>query len=230
MLKKFKQIILDYSSPQNYYLQNSIKDFSKTCGSVCRLIDVGSGRSPFIGKFCFEIKILVDIEKRGSVDMLSDVQALAIKDNHADLVLLTEVLEHVPDENKALKEISRILSLGGWFILSVPFLFGIHESVDYRRWTAQGIQKLLEDHGFKIIDFQTRGGFFSTVLCIWRNMPRELLGGNFRSAMAKILSPLIALNFILCLILTPLAILLDQLDKKKLSSTGYIVLCQKPAK
>ncbi len=60
-------------------------------------------------------------------------------------------------------------------------------------------------------------------------MPRELLGGNYRSLIAKILIPVIGLHLILCMLLTPGAILLDKFDKGKLSTTGYIALCQKRA-
>jgi SAM-dependent methyltransferase len=230
MLKKIKKILLDYGTPQHYYLQNTIREFSKKCGHVSLLIDIGCGYSPFFEKFSYKSKILFDIEKRGNIDLLSDVQSLSLRDNCADLVLLTEVLEHISDERVALTEINRILSQGGWFIISVPFLFGIHETVDFRRWTDQGLRKLLEEHGFKIVDFVYRGGIFSALLCLWRNMPRELLGGDFQSLLAKVFFPLIWLHFIICLLLTPIAILLDNFDKSKLSSTGYIVLCQKNAK
>lgn len=227
MLKRIKQILLDYSNPHQFYLKKSIKELSKKCGSINTMIDIGCGNSPFIDKFLAKNIILTDIEKRGDVDFISDAQALPIKNDYLDLVLFTEVLEHIKDENFTLFEIYRIIKPGGWFVISVPFLFGIHERVDYRRWTDQGLRMVLETHGFKIIDFIYKGGIFSTLLVIWRNIPRELLGGNFRSVMAKILFPAIVFNFILCLILTPIAILLDKLDKKKLSSTGYTVLCQK---
>jgi SAM-dependent methyltransferase len=230
MLKSLKQTLLNYSTPQHYYLQNSIRDFSKKIDHVSLIIDIGCGYSPFIEKFSYKRRILVDIEKRGDIDFLSDVQSLAIKDNSAELVLLTEVLEHVPDENKTLSEIYRILRPNGWFIVSVPFLFGVHETVDYRRWTAQGLRKQLQEQGYNITDFRYRGGCFSTLLCLWRNMPRELLGGDFRSFMAKVFVPLIGLHFVICLLLTPIVIFLDRLDKKKLSSTGYIVLCRRSAK
>jgi hypothetical protein len=90
-----------------------------------------------------------------------------------------------------------------------------------------GLQKLLKVHGFKIVDFVYRGGIFSALLCIWRNIPRDLLGGSFQSTKAKVLYPIITLHFILCLILTPIAVFLDKLDKKKQFSVGYIVPCQK---
>jgi len=227
MLKRLKRLLFDYSTPQHYYLQKSIKDFSKRCGYGSLLIDIGCGHSPFTKKFLSKNLILVDIKKRGNVNFLSDVQALSIKGNCADLVLFTEVLEHVKDENKALAEIYRILRPGGWFIVSVPFLFGIHEAIDYRRWTAQGLRKLLQGHDFNIVDFRYRGAYFSTLLCLWRDMPRELLGGDFQSLTAKFLSPLIGLHFVICMLLTPVVILLDKVDKRKLSTIGYIVLCRK---
>lgn len=221
--------MLNYSTPQHHYLQSSIERFSGKCGHSSLLIDIGCGHSPFLEKFSYDTKVLIDIERRGYVDVVSDVQALSIKDRCADLVILTEVLEHVTDERIALDEIYRILSPTGWFIISTPFMFGMHEKIDYRRWTAQGLRKLLEDHGFKIVEFNYRGGIVSVLLTSWRNIPKDLLGGDFQSRTAKLLYPIIALHFLFCFVLTPFAILFDKFDKNKLSSTGYVILAQKPS-
>jgi hypothetical protein len=70
---------------------------------------------------------------------------------------------------------------------------------------------------------------FSNLFLCHRLIKVELLGGNFKSKIAKLFFPLIALHFAVCLILTPMAILLDGLDKKKLSASGYAVLCEKSA-
>jgi ubiquinone/menaquinone biosynthesis C-methylase UbiE len=146
MLKKIKKVLLDYSTPQHYYFQNIMKNFSKKVGHIPFLIDVGCGQAPFLYKFSYNQKVLIDIEKGiDDIDFLCcDVQALAIKDGCADMVLLNEVLEHVEDEKKALSEIYRVLRPGGFFVISVPFLFGIHEKVDYRRWTEQGCKNYLK--------------------------------------------------------------------------------------
>lgn len=50
-----------------------------------------------------------------------DVQNLPFDDNYFNLIICNHVLEHVYDEEKAMKEIYRVLDKGGTAILQVPF-------------------------------------------------------------------------------------------------------------
>jgi SAM-dependent methyltransferase len=53
-------------------------------------------------------------------DVKADLRALPFEDNTYDLVLCNHVLEHVPNDKKAMGEIHRVLKLGGTAILQVP--------------------------------------------------------------------------------------------------------------
>lgn len=54
-------------------------------------------------------------------DIVVDVQNMVnLNDNTFDGVICSHVLEHVPDDVKAMKEIFRVLKPGGWAILMVP--------------------------------------------------------------------------------------------------------------
>jgi GT2 family glycosyltransferase/2-polyprenyl-3-methyl-5-hydroxy-6-metoxy-1,4-benzoquinol methylase len=50
-----------------------------------------------------------------------DLQQLSFPDDHFDLVITQDVLEHVPEPGKALKEIQRVLKPGGYHIFTVPY-------------------------------------------------------------------------------------------------------------
>ncbi len=50
-----------------------------------------------------------------------DIQKMPFADNSFDVVLCNHVLEHIPDDYKALSEIQRVLSPKGWAILQIPF-------------------------------------------------------------------------------------------------------------
>ncbi|NOZ23542.1 MAG: class I SAM-dependent methyltransferase [Planctomycetes bacterium] len=50
----------------------------------------------------------------------SDVTCINLPDNTADVTILSEILEHVPDERAALREACRITKPGGRIIVSVP--------------------------------------------------------------------------------------------------------------
>ena len=49
-----------------------------------------------------------------------DVQHIPFKSDTFDCILCSHVLEHVPDDQKAMREMFRILRPGGWAILQVP--------------------------------------------------------------------------------------------------------------
>ena len=53
-------------------------------------------------------------------DVKLDVQAMPFEDHTFDVVLCNHVLEHVPDDLKAMREIYRVLKPGGWAIMQVP--------------------------------------------------------------------------------------------------------------
>jgi SAM-dependent methyltransferase len=53
-----------------------------------------------------------------------DLQAIDLPDDSLDVVLSAHVLEHVPDTDKALSELRRVIAPGGRLLLQVPVLQG----------------------------------------------------------------------------------------------------------
>jgi SAM-dependent methyltransferase len=51
-----------------------------------------------------------------------DVTALPFEDRHFDAIICSHVLEHVPDDRRALAELRRVLRPDGWAVLLVPIL------------------------------------------------------------------------------------------------------------
>ncbi|MFT5228776.1 MAG: SAM-dependent methyltransferase [Glaciecola sp.] len=49
-----------------------------------------------------------------------DITNITEKDNHFDVILCNHVLEHIPDDHKAMSELFRVMKIGGWAILQVP--------------------------------------------------------------------------------------------------------------
>lgn len=97
-----------------------------------------------------------------------DIYKLPFKDNSFDLVLSTEVLEHLKEPEKALKEIIRVSRK--YILLSVPnepffmlsnFLRGKNitrwgndiEHINY--WTSQGFEKFVKKENVRIIKVKT---------------------------------------------------------------------------
>lgn len=81
-------------------------------------------------------------------DVFADGAALPIADASIDTVLLLEVLEHVRHAPAVLASIARVLKPGGLLLLSVPFLYPLHDAPhDYRRYTAGGLEAAIRDAG-----------------------------------------------------------------------------------
>jgi SAM-dependent methyltransferase len=54
------------------------------------------------------------------VSTKADITNIPCKDNVFDVVLCNHVLEHVPDDQRAMRELFRALAPGGWAILQSP--------------------------------------------------------------------------------------------------------------
>ena len=53
-------------------------------------------------------------------DVKADICKLPFKDNSYDVILCNHVLEHIPDDTKAMQELYRVLKPGGWGIFQIP--------------------------------------------------------------------------------------------------------------
>lgn len=58
--------------------------------------------------------------KYGEDVIKADITAIPFNDNSMDVVLSSHVLEHIPDDGKAIAELFRVMKPGGWGVLQVP--------------------------------------------------------------------------------------------------------------
>jgi SAM-dependent methyltransferase len=63
-------------------------------------------------------------------DIKLDVQDMPFGNEEFDVVICNHVLEHVPDDHKALLEIYRVLKTGGFALLQVPTNYGQEQTVE----------------------------------------------------------------------------------------------------
>jgi len=120
-----------------------------------KVVDVGCGKKPF--KEYFEDYIGVDVT--GSPDIVASVTDLPLKDDSADSVICSEVLEHVSNTPKAMDEISRITKKGGHLYLTVPMYWYLHYIPnDYWRFTCYSLKLIVEKFGFDVKYINRTGG------------------------------------------------------------------------
>jgi hypothetical protein len=51
-----------------------------------------------------------------------DITQIPYAENTVDIILCSHILEHIPDDHKAMTELYRILKSGGWAIIQVPII------------------------------------------------------------------------------------------------------------
>ena len=53
-------------------------------------------------------------------DVKADICNLPFEDNSYDVILCNHVLEHIPDDTKAMQELYRVMKPGGWGVFQIP--------------------------------------------------------------------------------------------------------------
>lgn len=110
-------------------------------------------------------------------DEYLNVTDMPFPDNSQDAYLCISVLEHVPDIQKALIEISRTLKVGGAVLLTVPFAYPVHDEADFWRMSRGAFERNFERYEVKA--FVHLGGLLSTI-CDVLQRPRYQRRGRHR--------------------------------------------------
>lgn len=132
-----------------------------------RVLDYGCADMPYRSLFPMNFEYLgADLPGNPHATIEIDCDGcLSIADSSVDVVLSSQVLEHVEAPSRYLEECWRVLRPGGTLLLSTHGLMTYHrDPVDYWRWTGEGLKKIVADHGFQIREFQGVMGLAATGL------------------------------------------------------------------
>lgn len=146
-------------------------------------------------------------------NILADITSIPLLEGSVDSVLFLMVLAHLPNPDKGLMEIYRILKKGGKVFISTVENYPAHDLPDdYFRYRLPGIISLCKRAGFKISDSDSWGNIwqtnavnfntfvFQTIKMIWdktKFLPLLIL-------LLILLYPLTVISNFLAVILTPL--------------------------
>jgi SAM-dependent methyltransferase len=115
-----------------------------------RVLDVGCGVKPYYPFFAAAAEYVgVDVQENPNADLTGAVESLPVGDESFDIVLCTQVLEHVDDPAQAVRELHRVTAPGGRVLASTHGVMLYHPNPqDLWRWTHTGLERLFRDGGW----------------------------------------------------------------------------------
>jgi 2-polyprenyl-3-methyl-5-hydroxy-6-metoxy-1,4-benzoquinol methylase len=148
-----------------------------------------------------------------------------------DLVVLSEVLEHIPDDEGALATVCELLGERGWLVLTVPGdpkLWNVEDerAGHARRYTREELHSKLTENGFEIHEMINWG--FPLTKWLYRLEVRQMerhrpAKDNGRERGTRLPMPLLALARPFLAVLADVESMLSRLDR----GVGYVVLARK---
>lgn len=175
-------------------------------------------------------KLLAQAEKRGfkvttcdiveekNPDILGDLCTLDLGDEVYDIVVCSEVIEHLHSPHLAIDNIYKALKKGGKLIVTIPFMFPIHaDPFDFVRYTKAGLRNLLKM--FDSVDVKERNSYFEAIDVLW--VRTLYLKSDHSFILTRIIVPFVYY------LKRPLTILLTKLFPSDAMTTGYNVLAVK---
>lgn len=115
--------------------------------------------------------------------MQFDLTACPLKDACADAIIALNVLEHIPDDGKAIDEIFRILRPSGKAIIEVPAGPGLYDIYDrqllhHRRYRMANLISQFERSGFQIVERSHLGFFLYPAFWLVKKWNRRYLAAS----------------------------------------------------
>jgi SAM-dependent methyltransferase len=165
----------------NYYLLTQLKQVLEYVISnyliklnQITLLDFGCGNKPYQELFKpLDLHYIgADIALNPVADVIIDTVtgSVQLEDGSIDVVLSTQVLEHVESPSSYLAEAFRVCRKEGLLILTTHGYWIYHPTPqDYWRWTSSGLTKVVEQAGFEIVERKGIMGLASTGLQLFQD-------------------------------------------------------------
>lgn len=165
------------------------------CPAQGRVLDYGCADVPYRHLFPSSVEYLAaDLPGNPDANLsLNPDGTVPIADGSVDVVVSTQVLEHVADPSLYLSECVRVLRPHGRLLLSTHGFMVYHpDPEDLWRWTSAGIRAAVERHGLKVVRFEGVMGLGATGLQLVQDAFLFRLPGVLRGPFAYVLQKVIA--------------------------------------
>jgi len=192
-------------NPSRVHLERFLKEAAAMLPAGGFVLDAGAGDccyQPLFSHAKYEsADFCKDDRAYAEVTYVCDLTAIPVADERYDMVVCTQVLEHLPRPKVALRELHRVLKPNGLLVLTAPLFFQEHGSYDFFRYTQYGFRELLGSTGFDIQSMDWLEGYCATVSYQMETIVRYLplnpkcygggLCGLLGSVIAILLKPLL---------------------------------------
>jgi SAM-dependent methyltransferase len=143
-----------------------------------KVLEIGSGE---IHKYAdlFPTLTTLDVEESKHPDIVADAHHLPLPDQSFDVIICSEVFEHLENPFQAAAEMKRVLKPGGLLLLTTRFLFPIHDAPgDYWRFTPYGLASIFKE--WEIVEQKVETDVFSTIAVLLQRIiyQTSLRGGK----------------------------------------------------
>lgn len=150
------------------YLDDFAHKASLSLPAGAKVLDAGAGNGIYKRHFInqhYESADFCQVDKEyGEITYVCDLENIPVDSDKYDLVLFTQVMEHLPNPEKVLKELNRVLRPGGELWLSTPLYYEEHEiPYDFFRYTQYGLKHLLESNNYVLKQIDWLEGYFGTL-------------------------------------------------------------------
>ncbi len=164
----------NWYSFRRYYVDHFFLTHTHRFERGANVLDIGGKKQYKRGSFDVEDFPLsvkyANLDKSTQPDFLGDILNLPIDNDTFDGIILGEVLEHLLEPKKALKEAYRVTKKGGLALITTPFMFHVHaDPHDYHRYTRQWYQETLQEVGFHSVEIYEQGHFPAVLANLLKN-------------------------------------------------------------
>jgi len=150
-----------------------------------RLLDYGCAETPYRMDFPPDVAYIgADLRgnPRADVELRSD-GSVPLPDKSFQLVLSTQVLEHVVEPRRYLDECFRVLEPGKSLVVTTHGLMYYHpDPEDYWRWTCAGLRHELEASGFEVRQMRGILGLAAAAVQLFQDATVGRLPARIRTA------------------------------------------------